>query len=224
MLRRAIRRCPRPAARTRGGRRGPGRPGCRRAGGVEDRGALLDQEVGVLGRLGVLDDPLLGAALLQLVQVGDHPLDRAAAGADAADRGDLGAEGEDRFDLQGRSDQGLGGADPTAAAQVLEGVEAEPHLQARAGLAGCLDHGVQRLALLGGAGGGDDHAAEPAGAGLGVDHLDPPGQSLLGEGPRRLAGALAGAGEAGGDVDRDDVAAGGGQRLELLEEVADRGL
>ena len=115
----------------------------------------------------------LGAALVQLVQVGDHPLHRPLLGADFADRGDLGAEGEDRLDLQGRADQGLGGADAAALAQVLEGVEAEPHLEARAGAARGLDHLRLRLAPRGGFGGGEDEAAEPAGAGLAVDDLDP---------------------------------------------------
>ena len=39
-----------------------------------------------------------------------------------------------------------------------------------------------------------------------------------------LAGGLEGAGDAGGDVDRDDLAAGVEQRLVDGEEVADRGL
>ena len=174
--------------------------------------------------LGVLDDPAAGAALVQLVQVGDHPLHRPLLGADFADRGDLGAEGEDRLDLQRRADQRLGGADAPALAQVLERVEAEPHLQALAGLARGLDHLRLRLPCGGGFGGGEDEAAEPAGAGLAVDDLDPAAVALVLDHPGRLAGALVGAGEAGGDVDRDDVAAGFGQRLVDGEEVADRGL
>ena len=68
---------------------------------------------------------------------------------------------------------------------------------------------VQRLTARGSFGGAEDQAAEPAGAGLAVDHLDPaPRELVLGDEARRLAGALAGAGEATGDVDRDDVAPG----------------
>ena len=93
-----------------------------------------------------------------------------------------------------------------------------------AGAVDRLDDLRPRRALLGRARGGEDQAAEPAGAGLAVDDLDPAAVPLVRDHPGRLAGALAGAGEAAGDVHRDDVAAGFGQRLEDGEEVADRGL
>ena len=156
----------------------------------------------------------LGAALVQLVQVGDHPLHRPLLGPDFADRGDLGAEGEDRFDLQGRADQGLGGADAPALAQVLEGVEAEPHVEAVAGLAatasttcgsGCPCAAASAAART-------RQPSPPAPVWPSTTSTRPRQPFVL-DHPRRLAGALVGAGEAGGDVDRDDVAAGFGQRL-----------
>ncbi len=172
----------------------------------------------------MLDDPAAGPALVQLVQVGAHPLHRPLLGPDFADRGDLAAEGEDRFDLQSRADQGLGGADAPALAQVLEGVEAEPHVEALARLLDRLDDRLQRLALRSGFGGAEHQAAEAAGAGAAVDHLDLAAVPLVGDHPGRLAGALAGAGEASGNVHGDDVAAGFGQRLVAGEEIADGGL
>src|SRR6476659_971772 len=42
--------------------------------GSEDRGAPGYQVLGVLGALGVLHDPVLRAAVVQLIQVGAHPL------------------------------------------------------------------------------------------------------------------------------------------------------
>ena len=74
----------------------------------------------------------------------DHALEGAAAGADALDRGDLLLEREDRLDLQRRADEGLGGADPTALAQVLERVDREPHLERVAHL---VDPGQAGLAV-----------------------------------------------------------------------------
>ena len=94
---------------------------------------------GVVGRLGVLDDPVGRAAVAEDLEVGLHPGEGAALGPDLVDRGDLGAEREDRLDLQRRAEQRLGGTDPAAAPQVLERVEAEPHLQGLAGLPGLGD-------------------------------------------------------------------------------------
>ena len=88
--------------------------------------------LGVVGCLGVLDDPVAGAALVQLAQVGDHPLERAPVRAHPSDRRDLRAEREDRLDLQRRAHQRLRGADAPAPAQVLERVEAEPDVEALA--------------------------------------------------------------------------------------------
>ena len=46
--------------------------------GAEDRGAPGDQMVGVLDGLGMLDDPVSRAAVVQLIQVSVHPLQRPA--------------------------------------------------------------------------------------------------------------------------------------------------
>jgi hypothetical protein len=48
--------------------------GAEERSGSEDRGALGYQALGVLGALGVLHDPVLRAAVVQLIQVGAHPL------------------------------------------------------------------------------------------------------------------------------------------------------
>ena len=80
--------------------------------------------------------PSCAAAAQQL----DHPLERAPRGADPLDRGDLGLDGQDRLDLQRRAEPGLRARDPPAAAQVLEGVDREPHLQLLPALAGAGGH------------------------------------------------------------------------------------
>src|SRR5258708_5576918 len=64
--------------------------------------------------------------------------DGAGVGADAPDRGDLLAERQDRLDLEGRADHRPRAADPPALPQVLEGVQAEPDVEA---LTGLLDRG-----------------------------------------------------------------------------------
>ena len=92
--------------------------------------------VGGLVVADVLDDPAVGAGLVALAGVVAQALQRAGAGADALDRGDLLFEREDRLDLQGAADPGPGAADAAAAAQVLESVDREPHLQRLAGLLG----------------------------------------------------------------------------------------
>ena len=80
--------------------------------------------------------------VVALARVVAQALERAGAGADPLDRGDLLLEGQDRLDLQGAADPGAGAADAAAAAQVLEGVDREPHLQLFAGLLGAGEAGV----------------------------------------------------------------------------------
>ena len=65
--------------------------------------AVVDQGVGGLEVLDVLDDPGVEAVLVALAGVVAQPLDRARAGPDPLDRGDLLLEGEDRLDLQSAS-------------------------------------------------------------------------------------------------------------------------
>ncbi len=97
---------------------------------------VVDQGRRGLVVLDVLDDPAVEARLVVLAGVVAQALDRAGPGAHALDRGDLLLEGEDRLDLQRRADPGAGAADPAAAAQVLERVDREPHLQLLARLLG----------------------------------------------------------------------------------------
>ena len=171
--------------------------------------------VGGLLVLDVLDDPAVGALLVALAGVVAQPLQRAGAGADPLDRGDLLLEGEDRLDLQGAADPGAGAADAAAAAQVLEGVDREPHLQRPCG-------SPRRVR-------GRPSASAPAAAAVAAPSAQRPippaaeresmtwmplaalvfvDQPLAG-----LAGGLEGAGDAGRDVDRDDFPAGVEQRL-----------
>src|SRR5690242_15910465 len=86
-----------------------------------DRLANLDQPLGVLWILDVLDHPRVGAVRVSLTRVVDHSLEGSLPCPDALDRGDLVLQGEDRLDLQGRADPGSGRADPPATAQIVEG-------------------------------------------------------------------------------------------------------
>ena len=76
---------------------------------LEDRPAGLDQALGRVRRLDVVDDPGVAAVLVALAGVADQALDRPGAGPHALDRGHLLLEGEDRLDLQGGPDPGAGG-------------------------------------------------------------------------------------------------------------------
>ena len=78
-----------------------------------------------VGRLDVLDEEDVGAALAALLEVVDEALERPARGAHALDRQDLRVDREDRLDLQRRADPRLRAADAPAAAQVLERVDRE---------------------------------------------------------------------------------------------------
>jgi len=140
--------------------------------GVEDRCALAHQALGVFGCLGVLNDPVGCAAVVQLMQVGDHPLEGPSAGAHTADRGDLRTESQDRLDLQRRPQHRLRRSDAPTAAQVLQRVQAEPDIKTLASAADGVEDGVQRRSPLGNARGGDHQAAETAGARLAIDNLD----------------------------------------------------
>ena len=176
-------------------------------------------------RLGVLDDPVAGAALVQLVQVRDHPLERAAVRAHAPDGRDLGAEREDRLDLQRRARPSPA---PRRSARPGAGTRACPgRTRCRASRAlrrTACSVVLQRSPRPATACREQHQAAEAARAGLPVVHLDAARAARLGEHPRRFAGARAGAREPAGDVDRDHVATGADERLIDLEEVAHRRL
>src|SRR5829696_4855386 len=191
---------------------------------AEDLGALSDQMLGVLGRLCVLHDPVRCAAVVQLIQVGVHPLQCPLPRSDTPDGGDLGAEGQDRFDLQRRPEHRLCRPDASAAAQIFESVQAKPDLEALAGFAHGIDHGVQLRAFLGRARGSDDEAAQTAGAGLAVDDLYAPGMPFLGQGARRLSCALARPRDAGSYVNGDHIAPCNGERLVAGAKVSHRRL
>ena len=191
---------------------------------AEQLGARIDEALRVGGRLGMLDDPLARIALVELTQVLDHALDRSGVRADAAHGGDLGAEGEDRLDLQDGPDHRLGGADPTAAAQVLERVQAEPDVQPLAGAADHLHDLIDRAPLLGQVGRQQHQAAQSPRARLPVMDDDAPRLFLGDEDAGGFPGALACAREPLGQVDREHIAAGLHQRPVDGQEVADRGL
>src|SRR5258708_12522533 len=93
---------------------------------TEQLAARGDQALGVGQRLGVLDDPLVRAAVAQLAQVPNHSLEGAAVGADAPDRGDLLAERQDRLDLEGRADHRPRPADPPPLPHVLQRLPPDP--------------------------------------------------------------------------------------------------
>ena len=124
------------------------------------------------------------------------------------------------------TDPGAGAADPAAAAQVLEGVDREPHLQLLAGPLGAGERRRRRRRPPPAAADGAEHGqAHAAGRRARVHDADPLAALVLVDQPlARLVRGLEGAGDPGGDVDRDDFLAGVEQRLVDGEEVADRGL
>ena len=168
---------------------------------------VLDQLLGRLGVVDVLDDPAVGAVGVALAGEVDHALERAAPRPDPLDRGDLLLEREDRLDLQCRAEERLGGADPAALAQVLERVDREPHLQAVAGL---LDprpstsspsppSAAARAAAI-------VKQSRPAAGRAAVVDVDPlAALALVDQALARLVGGLEGPGDPGREVDRDDV-------------------
>jgi hypothetical protein len=159
-----------------------------------DLAAALGEPLGHVGRLDVLEEEHVGAAVVTLLQVVDHPLERPAGGAHALDRHDLVVEREDRLDLQRRADPRAGGADPAAAAQELERVDHEPELQGGAQLAGGRQRARQIGAVAHRIGGGDRRHAQPGGDALRVHDLDPLGRDAALEQRRaRLLRGLHGA-------------------------------
>ena len=102
----------------------------------------------------------------------DHPLERPPRGPDALDRGDLGLDGQDRLDLQRRAEPRLRAGDPAAAAQVLERVDREPHLQLRARLARVVGDARRRRRPAARRGGRcQQHQSLAAAGGRRVDHV-----------------------------------------------------
>ena len=161
-------------------------------------------------------------------EVVDHPLERAAPGADALDRHDLGLDREDRLDPQRGADPRLRAADPAAAAEELERVDGEEDLRAPARRArgrAAAPGGVG--AVRGGVGGGD----RPSGRGRRrrverVDDLDPLGRdAALDQLVAGLLGRADGAGDPAADRWIETMSAPAlDQRLVDREEVADRRL
>ena len=192
--------------------------------GVEDLAAPLDQAVGLLGRLDVLHDPPVAAGRPQLAGVVHHPLERPPGGPHPLHRHDLVLEREDRLDLQGSSQPRLGLADPPAAAEVLERVEAEPDPQRRLGLEDVLDRGLFVRSRARRRDPGERQHPQPSAAGFAVDHLDPIALATLHEQPVGLPRGLDRSRDPARQVHRDDIVPGIQQRLPNLQEVADRGL
>src|SRR5450759_5767281 len=96
--------------------------------GAEDLAPALDQALGLLVGLDVLDDPAIGSVVVELVHVLDHTFECASRGAHALDGRDFILQRQDRHDLQRAAEPGLGFADAPAAAHVLERIQAEPDL------------------------------------------------------------------------------------------------
>ncbi len=169
-------------------------------------------------------DPAVGACVVELARVLDHALECPPGGAHALDGHDLVLERQDRLDLQRAAQPGLGLADAPSALEVLEGVQAEPYFEHLARRSHARGDGVLVGARASGGGGGEHQQPHPAAGGFRVQDLDAIAQATLCEQPVRLVGGLAGARDAAGEVDRDDILAGLDQGLPGGEEVADRGL
>ena len=144
---------------------------------------------------------------MQLLRVLDQPPQGLGARPDPLDRGDLLLEREDRLDLERRAEPRGRGADAAAAAQVLERVDREPHLESGP----CLAY-PRNDVLRGRAGGGKPGPREgdqphAAGRALGVDDGDPVHAFSLGELLLGLPGALDRPRDSTRYVDRDHVEA-----------------
>ena len=162
----------------------------------------------LVGRVDVLHRPGVGARLVALAGVVHHPLEHPGARAHALDRRHLALHGEDRLDLQRRADPGARRADPPAALEELERVDAEPQLQLAARLAHPLFHLVEAGTARRRARGRDRQEAEPAGDRGRVHHPDP--LAALAVALERLGGLTRGlrrAAQPTRDVDRDHVLA-----------------
>src|SRR5919106_354198 len=96
---------------------------------LEDRRAALHERGALVRGVDVLGRPGVGARVVALARVVDHPLEGPRAGADALDRRHLVLHGEDRLDLERGADPGARRADAPAALEELERVDREPHLQ-----------------------------------------------------------------------------------------------
>ena len=192
---------------------------------AEQLAAALDQLGGALGRLDVLDDPAVGALVAARAHVVDHPLERAPGGADALDRRDLGLEREDRLDLQRAAQPGLRAADAPAALQVGERVDAEPDRAARRAprARARARPSMSPPARAAAAAASTTQPRPPQAVAASSTAIRPASPALV-EQRLGLRGRADGAGDAAGEVDRDDVVAGRQQRLVDGEEVADRRL
>src|SRR5258705_7329915 len=191
---------------------------------AEDPPPALHERLRLVRGLDVLDDPGVVAAVVARAQEVDHPLERAARGADALDRRDLSVHREDRLDLERAAEPCLRRADPPAAAQELERVDREPDLRRVHGRPHARRDGVDVAATSGRGRTGERHHRDRAARAARVDHLDAPLGLAVREVRRRLARGLDGPRDAAGDVHGDDVASLLDQRLVDRQAFPDRRL
>src|SRR3954454_21589124 len=136
----------------------------------------------------MLHDPGIGARSMPLARIVDQSLERALGRANALDWRHLPVlDREDGFDPERRPDPRACRSDSTAAAQELERVDREPHLQLGARLVRHVEHTLRAFAGRRTARRGQRDQAETATGAERVEYMDAiRGSDLL----RGLAGRL----------------------------------
>ena len=194
--------------------------------GAHHLAAALDQPLSALRVPDVLDDPGVVAHVLELVRVLDEPFEHALAGSHPLDRRDLVLERQDRLDLQRRAHPGpraRRSGRPCAGtracrSRTTSAAARGPRRPARRSARASSPPSTAAAAA-------EDQHAHPAASRAAVDHVDPFTAAALFDQPLpRLQSRFVGAGDPGGEVDRDDRPARVQQRPVDLDEVADRRL
>ena len=172
-----------------------------------------DQRLRLVGVVRVLHDPAVAPVRLHLLDQRHQALERPAAGAHPFDGADLRLQREDRLDLEGRAQPRLSAADAPALAQVLERVEREQELQLCTRLPAPAPRPRRR-------------PRPPLTAAAAASSIRPSAPQAVSESTTCTRSAASpscsracsrrahGAGQATGQVDRDDLMAGVDQRLD----------
>ena len=194
---------------------------------AEDLAAALDEALADLARLDVLDDPGR-RAVARGASAGSRPSARTRGRSVRTRSTGVISSSIVRIGLifSALPSQRLRGADAAAAAQELERVDGEPDLQslARARASRARRPARRSPPPRAAAAAASTMRPMPAAGAARVDDLDRAAARRARRARPRPGARTRGAGDAAGEVDRDDVVAGLEQRLVDREEVADRRL